>query len=797
MSDSSTPEMVTIEVDGQELQGPAGAMLIELTDKACIDIPRFCYHDKLTIAANCRMCLVEVEKVPKPLPACATPIMEGMKVFTKSDKARMAQKGTMEFLLVNHPLDCPICDQGGECELQDLALGYGRDISRFSENKRVVADKDIGPLVATDMTRCIHCTRCVRFSEEIAGIRELGATGRGENTEIGIYIEGSMQSELSGNIIDLCPVGALTSKPFRFTARAWELVQQPSIAPHDSVGSNILVHARGSQIMRVVPDRNESINEVWISDRDRFSYEGIGSDDRLTTPRIKTNGVWHDVEWQVALQAVADGLRTTSADQLAAITSPTSTLEELYLAQKLMRALGSSNIDHRLRLGDVRDQDSAPAFPGLGCSIADLESLDAALVIGSNIRKDQPILAHRLRKASNAGAELHFINPVDFDFVFSVANRLIIGPAGMVGATAAVAAALLEANGKSVPADIRNLCTASEVDQGAKAIAGSLQQAPRSMVFLGAIAESHPDYSVLRSLACTIASECGGQCGYLPQSANSVGACLAGAQPHRGVGASTVSDSGRGLAALVEGGMSGCVLLGVEPEADCDDPAHVIAALEDCGFVVSMHAFTTETLEQVADVMLPIAAFGETSGTFVNAEGTWQSFSGVVPPRGDARPAWKVLRVLGNVLDLEGFEYESSEQVRDELHRACEGVGTDTSQHGNCYTTALDVGLMRVADVPIYSTDALVRRSPALQKTGDAASFLARISHAQAAQLGLSDGESVSVVQGDARQVCTVVTDTRVPESTVWLSCGTAKAAMLGASIGPVSLEKGSGEGML
>ncbi|MGA7801529.1 MAG: NADH-quinone oxidoreductase subunit NuoG, partial [Gammaproteobacteria bacterium] len=452
-------ELVTIEVDGVPLQARKGQMVIEVTDEAGIYVPRFCYHKKLSVAANCRMCLVQVEKSPKPMPACATPVMEGMRVFTKSDYARDAQRAVMEFLLINHPLDCPICDQGGECELQDLALGYGRGVSRFTEKKRVVKDKDIGPLIATDMTRCIHCTRCVRFLEEIAGHKELGGTGRGENVEIGTYVERAIESEMSGNVIDVCPVGALTSKPFRFAARAWELTRHASVSPHDSVGSNLFVHALRGELLRVVPRDNEAINEVWLSDRDRFGYQGVNSADRLQAPMIKTDGAWKEVDWETALQAAADGVRHIAdahgPDQLGMLVSPTATVEEMYLAGRLAEGLGCRNIDHRLRQADFSDQERAPLFPWLGQSIEDLEQVDAALLIGSNVRKDLPIVGHRLRKASLGGAKLMFINPVDYQFRFNVAAKAIVSPSRMVGELAAVAAALLASKGAEAPAPLQ------------------------------------------------------------------------------------------------------------------------------------------------------------------------------------------------------------------------------------------------------------------------------------------------------------------------------------------------------
>ena len=412
-------EFVNVEVNGVALKAPKGEMIIRVTDANGAYVPRFCYHDKLPIAANCRMCLVEVEKAPKPMPACATPVAEGMKIYTRSPKAIAAQKATMEFLLINHPLDCPICDQGGECELQDLAVGFGRDISRYHERKRVVKDLSLGPLVSTDMTRCIHCTRCVRFGQDIAGIQELGTTGRGENMQIGTYIEHSVDHELSGNIIDLCPVGALNSKPFRFQARAWEMTQHPLVSPHDGFGSRLYGHVLRGQLKRVVPQPCEEINETWIADRDRYSYLGLEAADRLTTPRVRaSNGSWLDSDWETALNVAAKGLQGASQGDsvtgLGCLAHPSSTLEELYLLGRLAQGLGCANIDHRLRQRDFRDQDSDSGAPGLGMALAAVDGLDALFLIGANLRAELPMLAHRVRKAAIRGASVSLLQPAPF-----------------------------------------------------------------------------------------------------------------------------------------------------------------------------------------------------------------------------------------------------------------------------------------------------------------------------------------------------------------------------------------------
>ncbi len=766
MSENQT---VTIEVDGQELKVQAGAMLIDVTDEAGINIPRFCYHKKLSVSANCRMCLVEVEKVPKPLPACATPVNDGMKVFTRSPLALAAQKGTMEFLLINHPLDCPICDQGGECELQDVALGYGGDVSRFVEGKRVVKDKDIGPLVATDLTRCIHCTRCVRFGAEIAGIRELGATGRGEHMTIGTYIEKSVDSELSGNIIDVCPVGSLTSKPFRFQARAWELVQRNTIAPHDSVGSNLHVHVRRNEVMRVHPRDNESINECWISDRDRFSYLGLTSTDRISRPMIKQNGEWKESGWPEALEAVSKGLKEIAADQIGALVSPGATVEELHLAQKLVRGLGSDNIDFRLRQGDFRGEE--PAAPWLGRSIESLEKLNAALLIGSNLRKDLPILGHRLRKAVLEGADVSYINPLEQDLNY-VATQLVNTPAGMVDELAAVAKAL------GVSGVLADQASVTEQHQ---AVADSLKQGDDAAVLLGNIATAHPDYSLLRSLAQQIAEAAGATLGYLPEAANSVGARLVSALPQTGLNA----------ADMLAQPCKGYLLLGIEPGNDFWNPTQAADAFEKAELVVALSSFRSDSLEAAADVILPISTFAETSGSYVNAEGTLQSFSGVVTPRGETRPAWKVLRVLGNMLDIDGFDQNSSEDVLAEVQEKLQwSAPSNAASNGGSSDRVLNGGLQRIGDVPLYALDPLVRRSAALQGTHDAVTAGAYLNPAEAERAGLSAGDQAAVVQEGSRIELPVQIDPNVPEGCVRIPAGVAGSENLGGQFGEVTLEK-------
>ncbi len=740
------------------------------------------------------MCMVEVEKVPKPLPACATPVADGMRIFTGSELARGAQKAVMEFLLINHPLDCPICDQGGECELQDLALGYGRGVSRFSEKKRVVRDKFIGPLIVTDMTRCIHCTRCIRMLSEVAGKTELGATGRGENMEIGTYIEGSLESELSGNVIDVCPVGALTAKPSRFKARAWEMLQHASIAPHDSVGSNLFVHTRRGDVIRVVPRENEEINEVWLSDRDRFSYEGLYSADRLATPMVKVDGEWQEADWDVALQAAVDGIRAQTgqhgSEQLGMLVSPAATLEEMYLAQAVARGLGSNNIDHRLRQADFTGQDSVPLSPSLGQSFEQLEGVGAALVIGSNTRKEQPLAGHRLRKAALAGGAVMFVNPVDYEFNFEVHARTIVPPSRMAETLAGIAACFPDA-GSSAGEAVRALISNATPDDTQRAIAGALRDAGEATVLLGNGAVAHPEYSLLRALAAVIARASGAVPGELPEAANSVGGWLAGVLPHRGPAGEACDGTGLTAREQLSEPRKACILLGVEPEYDCWDSAAATAALAASGFVVALAPWASETMKANADVLLPIGPFTETSGTFVNAEGRWQSFTGVASPYANSRPGWKVLRVLGNLLELEGFDYTSSEQVRDELRRRVDAVSaTIGSAQGAVAAAATISGLERIGDVPIHSADALVRRAASLQQTPDAARASVRLCAAQAGQSGVGDADTIRVLQGDSSITLAVEIDERVPAGCVWLPAAIPATVGLGPSYGPVTIER-------
>ncbi|MCW8875254.1 MAG: NADH-quinone oxidoreductase subunit NuoG [Gammaproteobacteria bacterium] len=788
---SATPnvpadDLITIEIDGREYRTEKGRMIIEVTDAHGIDVPRFCYHKKLPIAANCRMCLVEVEKAPKPLPACATPVMDGMKIRTESDYARNAQKAVMEFLLINHPLDCPICDQGGECELQDLALGYGRDVSRFAEKKRVVADKNFGSLIASDMTRCIHCTRCVRFMEHIAGQPELGGMGRGERVEIGTYIERNLESELSGNIIDVCPVGALTSKPFRFRARAWEMGQCPSVSPHDCIGSNLQLHSRRGQLMRVVPRENEAVNEVWISDRDRFSYQGLYAPDRVQVPMLKSQGQWREASWDEALQFAAGGLRKLGGDDLGVLASPSATLEELHLLARLCEAQGWHNRDHRLRQQDFTNQEGAPLYPGLGSSVEALEQHDAFLVIGSNPRKDQPIAGLRIRKAAQQGARVMFLNPVDYDVTFPVAHKRIVPPGQMVRELAGVARCL---NG-TVPAALQGLVEGVQCATHHQAMVNVLKEAKRPRLLLGLTALHHPAFSALQALAQYIAGETGAELGYLTDGANSAGAWLAGLVPHRTAGAAQAGKVGLHARAMLEQARRAYLLLNVEPEFDCADSHAALKAMEQADFVIALGLYANENTLHYADVILPIAGFAETSGTYVNAAGDWQSFPGASTPPGEARPAWKVLRVLGNLMECEGFDYQSSEQVRDELRARLGDYKASTHWQSGAVAEAANPSLERIGDLSPYGVDALVRRASALQQTADGADARARLAPEQARALGLAEDDTALVSQGKAHVLIKVALDERVPMGAVWLPAARPASVGLGLSFGALEMEK-------
>ncbi|KWR89824.1 NADH-quinone oxidoreductase subunit NuoG [Cupriavidus sp. IDO] len=773
--------MVELEIDGKKVEVAEGSLVMEAAHKLGTYIPHFCYHRKLSIAANCRMCLVEVEKAPKALPACATPVTPGMKVFTNSEKAVKAQKSVMEFLLINHPLDCPICDQGGECQLQDLAVGYGASESRYKEEKRVVFHKNVGPLISMEeMTRCIHCTRCVRFGQEVAGVMELGMLGRGEHSEITTFVGQTVDSELSGNMIDLCPVGALTSKPFRYSARTWELARRKSVSPHDGLGANLVVQTKNQRVMRVLPLENEDINECWISDKDRFSYEGLNSADRLTRPLLKQGGEWMETDWQTALEYVANGLasirRDHGADQIAALASPHSTLEELYLLGKLMRGLGSDNVDFRLRQSDFSA--GLKGAPWLGMPVADVSTLQRVLVIGSSLRKDHPLLASRLRQATKKGARVAVLGAGGEDLLMPI-TRIDVAPSGWTAALAGVARAVAAAKGVAAPAGTDGF----EGGDAARKVAEALLSGERRAVFLGNEAVRHPQFAALHALAQWIATETGATLGFLTEAANTVGGYIAGALPKQG---------GANAQAMLDTPRKAYVLLNTEPEFDAADPGKALAALAQAGTVVVLSPFRSEAAMQYADVILPVTPFTETAGTFVNCEGKPQSFNGVVRALGESRPGWKVLRVLGNLLDVAGFDYETAESVRAEVLSAPVEAQLDNRTDAPIRVTAAAAnGIERIADVPIYHADLIVRRADSLQLTAAARRAMQIALPADLfARLGIQSGDPVRVTQGQGSVVLPAVLEATLPANTVRVPAATPAAIGLGGMFGTVTVEK-------
>ncbi len=782
-------DTITIEVDGESVEARPGQMLIEVTDAMGTYVPRFCYHKKLSVAANCRMCLVEVEKAPKPLPACATPVMDGMKVSTRSDYARDAQKSVMEFLLINHPLDCPICDQGGECELQDLAMGYGNDVSRYQETKRVVKDKNIGPLVQTEMTRCIHCTRCVRFGEEIAGMRELGATGRGEFMEIGTYVEKAMTSEMSGNVIDVCPVGALTSKPFRFSARTWEMKQLSGLAMHDAVGSNLHFHVRRDVLKRVVPAENEAINEVWLSDRDRFSYEALYSEQRLKTPLIKNGGEWQEVDWDTALQKTAellkDQIANGGAQKIAALASSNSSSEELYLLQQVMRDLGSSNIDHRLGQRDFSEEQSA--VPSLGMAIAELENLDAVLIVGGNVRKDQPIINHRLRKAALKGASIMQLNSVAYEFNYDLTEELILSPAQLVSGLAAIV--------KAAGAEDENLekiLSGVSVEARHEAIAERLKNADAACVLLGILAETHPQYVLLKGLADALSRATGATLSFTGSAANCVGASLVGAVPDRDASGNTVSSAGLNAMDMMSEALPCYIVYGNEPELDHCEPQTALNSLVQAERVIVFSAWDNKHAREYADVILPLAIYAENEGSFTNIEGKQQQFEIAVDAHGEARPGWKLLRVLANKLGLQGYQFENIGEVRAEMTgKVPTAPGEKVTARINGQGLPGDSGLQRISDIPMNSADALVRQAQSLQQTAEVADGKVHINSRLAESLGLADADKVVAQQGNASMALPLVIDDRVADDCVLIQAKNQATSILGAWYGDISLGRG------
>jgi NADH-quinone oxidoreductase subunit G len=760
---NAPPDVVNIEVDGKAMQVAKGSMIIQATDKAKVAVPRFCYHEKLPIAANCRMCLVDVEKSPKPVPACATPVMEGMKIFTRSARALSSQRNVMEFLLINHPLDCPICDQGGECELQDVAMGYGRSVSRFVERKRVVADEDIGPLIATDMTRCIHCTRCVRFMSEIAGTTELGGMGRGEHTEIGTYIGKAIESELGGNIIDVCPVGALTNKPFRFRARAWELTARESIGYHDALGSNLFLHTRRGEVLRTVPRDNEAINENWLSDRDRYAHQGLYSEDRATQPLVRgKGGALQPVTWEEAIAAAAQGLRDAvkahGAAQLGAFVHPATTSEEGALLAEIVRGLGSENIDHRLR---VIDAALAPSDNAFEMPLAEIEKANAILLIGSNPRLDQPLLGHRVRKAWQRGGKVFAINPLQFEFSFDVADSWSVDPWTMVDTLAALAKASMQPGVEYSRGALLDLILASHPDQRLQALASGLRDAGSKVLILGDFAHQHPAAATLRSLARFIAKCTGAALNELPEGANGLGLSSVGVVPRADKG-------GLSASAMLASPRQALIVYGAEAPNDFAYGPAINAALMASGFTLAFGAHVSDAIRARAHVILPVGLLPEIEGTLVNVDGVAQRLSAGAKLPGEARPGWRVLRALGAALEISGFAFSEFSELAGRLQPMGK-LNPNPVSVVSPARRADGIGLVRVGTVPIYSSDAVVRRSEALQATPLAATACVGLNPADATRLGVQAGATVRVGDGHVEIELPLAVDVSVAPGTAWV----------------------------
>ncbi|MBU3566679.1 NADH-quinone oxidoreductase subunit NuoG [Polynucleobacter alcilacus] len=770
--------MVELELDGKVVEVPQGSMVMHAAHKLGTYIPHFCYHKKLSIAANCRMCLVEVEKAPKPLPACATPATQGMKVFTHSAKAVEAQRSVMEFLLINHPLDCPICDQGGECQLQDLAVGYGKSNSRYEEEKRVVFHKNVGPLISMqEMSRCIHCTRCVRFGQEVAGVMELGMVNRGEHSEITTFTGQTVDSELSGNMIDICPVGALTSKPFRYAARTWELGRKRSVSPHDSLGANTTVQTKSNKVMRVVALENEAINECWISDRDRFAYEGLNSADRVTTPMVKQGGQWLETDWESAMNYVAHSLKTIASESgpeaIGALAHPISSTEELHLLQKIVRDLGSNQVETRLGQTDVSGAASAP---WLGMPITQLSTLDCVLVIGSFLRKDQPLVAVRLREGAKKGLQVLRIDAGGDDWLIPSIG-IAVRPSAWLNALSEVAMAVAKAKSVSAPAGLATVAVSATAQQ----IADSLLSGTTTSVLLGSAAIAHPQASDLHVLAQFIAEQTGATLGFLPVGGNAVGASL-------------VKANGAGVESVLSGDRRAVLLMNIEPDADLPNPVMARAALAKANTVIALSAYKSADILEVADVILPITPFTETVSTFVNAEGRAQTIQPAVKPLGDSRPAWKVLRTLGVLVGLDGFLFNMPEEVlADALDDSyCAHLSNQSTANGliNPNLAPLN-GVERVSDVGIYAGDQIVRRSSALQLTRDAKrGNQFGLGQALFNELGLKEGDVVRVTQGSQSVDLPATLEANLAPGVMRISAGTPASAQLGSMFGPVTVSK-------
>jgi NADH-quinone oxidoreductase subunit G len=783
--------MATIEIDGKTFDTENGKTIIEVADAAGIHIPRFCYHKKLSVAANCRMCLVQVSNSKKTVPACATPISDGMKVFTKSKEALHSQKVVMEFLLINHPLDCPICDQGGECELQDVSMGFGESESHYEEAKRAVEGDDLGTLVATEMTRCIHCTRCVRFGEEISGIRELGATGRGEHMQIGTYVKHSLVSEVSGNIIDLCPVGALTSKPYRFTARPWEMSQYDSISPHDCLGTNTYLHVKGNRLMRVVPKENEQINETWLSDRDRFAYLGLNEANRAAKPQIKRNGQWEVVDWETALKFTALGLSKVikhhGPQQVAAFASPSSTLEEMYLLQKLMRSLGVQNIDHRLQQIDFKDQSDLSVTPKNTLAYHELEKQEAIVVIGSNISKEVPLAGIKLRKAQQKGASLYAINPVEYEFRADIKTTIKVQPLELPMQLATLALALTK-DTKKLPENAQKLLIGLKVDDKVTAVANALCK-EKAVIVTGALCENHPEAAMIRSLIHLISEQSGAKIIRLTQGGNTAGAWMAGCLPHRTAAGKAVAEPGLDVQKALNAKLKAYVLMGVEPGYDFANPYAARQSMLGSEFVVMLSVLNHESMKDYADVILPIASYAETSGTYINVDNVWQTVKGAVLPHEEARPAWKVLRVLGNLFDFQDFQYTSTEEILAEIN-ATVSISADV-HYKPSYPDALpeiNHSLVRVGEWPLYRSDYIVRNAKALQHCAASEAACIRMHPETVDRLKLNEQATVS--QGDIEITLPLIRDERIVTDVVWVANALPETVDLGDSFASITIKR-------
>ena len=777
-------DMVNIEVDGQAMEVPKNSMIIEATDKAGISIPRFCYHSKLSIAANCRMCLVDIEKAPKPMPACATPVMDGMKIYTHSRRAVDAQHGVMEFLLINHPLDCPICDQGGECELQDLAMGYGRSVSRFTERKRVVQDHNIGPLVQTDLTRCIQCTRCVRFLDEIAGTNELGMFGRGDRSEIGTSLSQGIDSELSGNVIDLCPVGALTNKPFRFSARAWELMARPSLAVHDGVGSSLWYHTRRGRVLRAVPRDNESTNEAWLSDRDRYSHFGLNSDERVLEPMVKVNDQWQTVSWDEGIRVAAKALRKSVTAHggagLGVLMSSSASTEEHYLARRLANGLDCPNMDYRLREQDFSDDKALGRIASFQTPMAAIDDADAIVLIGSNIRHEAPILGQRVRKAWRKGAQVAALNPVDWNFHFELADKLITAPQHMVTELAALAAAVARLTGKEIPEFLQTAVSGTQTGASHDAMAEMLNGSGAKMLILGQAAMAHEQASWLRQLSAWIATATGAALNIIPHGGNSTGAAMAAC--------AGVAETGLNTREMLATPLKKYLLWDIEPEFDLANPANAMHALDSAESVLAVSAFASEGLKAVADVILPLAPLAESEGLFYTLDGQSFVVDAAVSASGQARPGWKILRRLGAELELDGFSQVDIASLREEMLSEIADADCETSEV-ELNVPKAEGDFYRVGEVAMYAVDALCRRSEYLQQTVHAENAFVGLNPDDAGRKGLADGHEVKVSQGDGHVMLPVRLCDELPAGAVWVKSATDSGISLGDSFGPISVE--------